>query len=435
MRTSSPNGFEDKMMHNSVTPEATEDDFKFDVAAPENWIFAPGDNIIGNLVRGASIITPEATVKIDLVGRMETSIRTGGKAHSNHKKTYAEHILLFESQETLIHNGPLHLPHDSDEKLNFEFSIKIPERPKKHPYHVYTKVTSHLPVDNPDHPDHKKLPPPFASGNLSMFGNVESAQAEVKYFLVATLRYKSAGHVKIHAITWPFKIRYSSTKTIEEYQIRQVQSEAKVQSQRLLPGMKDATLSLHQKTRNLLRSSKVPEFYFNMTVSSPMSIRFSDPEPLRISVQFDPLPEKTSDDIKDIVREIRVDSIKIFLRATTDIRFTSNPEHTRRHCDTHTKTSNLGLDKMLSLLESPLVVSTGKGNKPLNLGDMFQLTMNEFGMLSGNKRLYPTPRLYPDFTTHSIRHTHGLDFKVNVKIDGESVTVETSLPVKLLSVD
>lgn len=56
---------------NTMFPKdiALQDDLKFDVAAPAGWEYAPGDTIIGHLMRKSPLVTPECTVIVWLAGR------------------------------------------------------------------------------------------------------------------------------------------------------------------------------------------------------------------------------------------------------------------------------------------------------------------------------------------------------------------------------
>ncbi|KAJ5287619.1 hypothetical protein N7478_003305 [Penicillium angulare] len=411
-----------------ISTKTTAEDLKFDVAAPTGWAFAAGDTIIGNLVRSTEIVVPEATVKIDFMGRIWSQITEG---HTDNKKTYEDNRDLVDSQETVLYNGPLHLPAGSDERINWEFSVKIPSQLKKNLELDYTTMGSLFSTTSSDHPDPSILPPAFESSGSPGY---KSSHTSIKYCLKASLCYRSGKSSKIHEVTWPVKIRYSSPHTAAQSRIQQAQaSETKVQSQRLLLGMQNAQLSLHDKTRKLFRSSKVPEFHFKMSASWPMAIRFDHPEPIPITVKFEVLPEKTSTDIKDAPQEIRIDSIKILLCSRTMIRIKSRLSSTSSHSNCHVKSSDLGLNKVLSLLENPMTVSTGEENEPLHLGNAFHLILHEYGMTAGNKRLYPMRPLYPDFLTHGICHTNSLELQVTVNIAGESVTATASSPVKILS--
>lgn len=93
--------------------------------------------------------------------------------------------------------------------------------------------------------------------------------------------------------------------------------------------------------------------------------------------------------------------------------------------DTQTSSHDLALDKTLETLESPLeiYITDGKADKPINLGDMFQLTLHRSGLKSGRRDLslgaFPRcPVLYPDFVTYCIRHGNLLTWKISLNVVG-----------------
>jgi hypothetical protein len=78
---------------------------KFDLAAPEGWTYAPGDTIIGNLVRKTPIVTPEAVITLSFTGRMKVKI-VKSAGNSRHVSRDSWQLLNVES---VIFKGPLHL--------------------------------------------------------------------------------------------------------------------------------------------------------------------------------------------------------------------------------------------------------------------------------------------------------------------------------------
>lgn len=50
------------------------DDLSVSLAAPPNWTFAPGDTIIGNIVRKTHLVSPDASLKLSLKGHTATRI-------------------------------------------------------------------------------------------------------------------------------------------------------------------------------------------------------------------------------------------------------------------------------------------------------------------------------------------------------------------------
>ncbi|KAJ5611113.1 hypothetical protein N7510_007832 [Penicillium lagena] len=107
------------MFHHSK--KTNENDLKFDIAAPPNWTYAPGETIIGNLVRSAGIVSAQATVTLEFSGRANAEIdeeRGGRKHHINHTHS----VPLINEEKQVLRRGPLHLSSDSEEKLCWPFS-------------------------------------------------------------------------------------------------------------------------------------------------------------------------------------------------------------------------------------------------------------------------------------------------------------------------
>lgn len=90
------------------TTRTGSDALTFDVAEPPNWSYAPGDTIIGNLVRKEEIVSPDATVKLGLVGRAVTEITEPSDRRITRQYTGACSYLGVE--QDVVFKGPLHLP-------------------------------------------------------------------------------------------------------------------------------------------------------------------------------------------------------------------------------------------------------------------------------------------------------------------------------------
>lgn len=106
------------------TVRTGDDALKFDVAEPPNWSYAPGDTIIGNLVRKEGIFSPDATVKVGLVGRAVTEIIEPGNSRTTRQHTGACSYLGLE--QDVIFKGPLNFHEVNAELLSWSFSDKIP---------------------------------------------------------------------------------------------------------------------------------------------------------------------------------------------------------------------------------------------------------------------------------------------------------------------
>lgn len=94
-------------------------------------------------------------------------------------------------------------------------------------------------------------------------------------------------------------------------------------------------------------SSKVPEFCFKFNIIYPKIIQFDNPEPIPIIFEIEPLPEKTSVEIRDVSQRIKITSIKMSLSSWTYIHCSGNLSNASLHSDTHTSSHDLALEKAL----------------------------------------------------------------------------------------
>ncbi|KAJ5569871.1 uncharacterized protein N7459_009301 [Penicillium hispanicum] len=391
---------------------------EFDVAAPPRWAYAAGDTIIGNLVRQAPIVCPEALVELSLFGFVRTRItRLNGNTG---RGTYRGQYTLLASSPAIIYRGPLHLPENSDESLSWPFEIRIPTEPLQS-VRNHKQETSFLPLET-DHPAHHVLPGTF---HATKEGVTHSFDGSVEYYLKATLKYTfktSKCYNAIQPITIRHPVPYLDAE--KRYATKKIVMPRSIQTQRLIPGMENADLSLKDKALKLFGSSKVPEFHYNLELDVPLVLQLDDPRPLRVLINIVPIPDKTSGCIQDKPCDVQINWVKMIVQCKTMV---LAPSEMRLHF-AHSEQNSLDLDLHLPHafhdLETPLVISTGKGNKPVDLGNMLQLRLRSDGLYSGSRCLAPALGLYPDFTTYSVRHSHMQKWVVCITVAGETRTIQ-----------
>lgn len=399
--------------------------FKFDLAAPPNWDFAPGDTIIGNLVRHIPIVTPEAVVSISLVGRAKSKIV---KSNGQSRQVYRDDWRLLNTRSTVIFKGPLHLAEGSDEPLSWDFAVPIPTTQSESCRAGHKSNTSFISL-NRDHPNLHILPGTFSSAHRG-FGH--TTNCFVEYFLKAQLRYTSNGGSKSLEAVLPIQLRHTVQPTNRRHMLRTVTHLQKVQSQRLLPGMESAELSFKQHAQKFFHSSKVPEFYYELRFTVPEVIQLNDPVPIPIQLEAVPLLDRTSVSLKDAPQKIRVDWIQMTVKEHTHVSAPLTLWNRAYHND-YSESRNLSLQAAFNSLESPLDIDTGKGNEPIHIGNMFQLVLRPNGLVSGERYLAHTSRISPDFITYNINHTHGQKWKVSLTVAGENHVHEFSNPLRIIA--
>ncbi|KAJ5646387.1 hypothetical protein N7490_002759 [Penicillium lividum] len=405
--------------------------FMFDLAAPEEWAYSPGDTIIGNLVRKLPIVTPEAFVKLSFAGRVKVKIVVqSGRT----KKVYRDNWQLLDFPEIVLFQGPLHLPEGSDESLSWPISVNIPYQPMDSCRQGHSQKCSFAPLAS-DHPIHHTLPGSFLSESTSWGAKWNPDSHEfVEYYLKAELGYNFGKHHKSHEAICPITIR---PPIVQSAGVPKMFKQPRhITTQRLLPGMENADLSFKQHAQKLFSSSKVPSFHYDVLLTVPTSIQLDDPAPMPIQIQVMPNLEKTSDSIKEVAQNIRILALEATLRLNTHSLAPGNFTDSV-HQSQYSESIGLGLQRLMEALEQPLVMTSGKGNEPLNIGDLFLLTLHDWGVMAGNKKLpldsWRGTKLTPDFTTYNIQRTHQLEWRITLEIAGEKEKCKFINPVEIIA--
>lgn len=276
------------------------------------WAFSPGDTIIGSVNRRTPIVAPDATVTIYLMGRVKTKIT---KEHHTQQGNRTEHYrgrwsLIDSHTIQTIHRGPLHLPAGQG-SLSWPFSITIPTRPNESVARDHENIESYLPLNNVfEH----CLPGTFYS---SSSGWSTSSECFVEYYLESLLRYHRGGSQETHNAMLPVYVQQPYWRPLS-HELVQRTFQHRVQTQRLLPGMEHAELTLKQKTQKLFSSSKVPTFGFGVTIKCPHEIQLENPSPLSLVIEVSPMAATISPSIKDTPQKIHLNWVKMVLKSTTN---------------------------------------------------------------------------------------------------------------------
>ncbi|CAL5872516.1 uncharacterized protein PFLUO_LOCUS6780 [Penicillium psychrofluorescens] len=370
--------------------------FKFDLAAPEGWTYAPGDTIIGNLLRQSPIVTPEAVIALSFTGRVKVKvIHAAGNLRKIRRDSWQ--FLNFES---VIFKGSLNLENEGDlfakSPLTWPISVDIPYKPK--PIEAIQLTTS--------------CQDPFILETMFMV-----LRRLVTLSTTSELNFDMSS-VGMSILMKPF-VQF-----------------LRVTSQRLLPGMEDAELSVKQRAQKFFYSSKLPSFNCTVHLTVPAAIQLGSPNPIALQLEVVPDREGTSDSIKDVTQRIRVMEIQAILISKTHCLASTKLLDSPRAHDYEQQT-NLNLQRAFTELESPLIITTGKGNEPVQIGNMFQLTLDPKGLRTENRRLNPywkgLSQVYPDFTTYNIQHSHTIEWKISLNIAGEKMEYRYFAPTEIIA--
>lgn len=386
------------------------------VFSPPGWTFAPGDTVIGTVVRQSCIVTPEATVTIALIGRVKTKIN---KSSGNSNVEYRERKQLFGPPTTsqVLCRGPLHLPPKEERGsdsglLSWSFSITIP-----------TQSREELRRAN------CTLPGSFYS---SSFGFYTSSEGFVEYYLEAQLRYNRRGSYEVLKSTYPITLRRFPGTSLLSYNIKKHTVGRTFCSPRLLPGMENADLTLRQKAQKFFGSSKVPELHYKVEMSWPCSMQLDNPSHFPFILNIIPQQAKNCAGIRGVGHEIRLTSIRMCIKGKTTVTAPGNFSTHSIHYDDHSSRYDLQIGLALKDLESPIIFSSEKENKPVNLGNLLQLVLRSDGLTAGKRRLSKISGLYPSFSITDITHSHWLDMDVILSVVGETHRIQLRSDLKIL---
>jgi hypothetical protein len=84
-------------------------DLQIELASPPGWHNTAGDTVIGHVTRSAPIVSPDACVRLSLVGRLKTKIyRESSVLKGSQKFRSLGH--LWTPKPQILFRGPLHLP-------------------------------------------------------------------------------------------------------------------------------------------------------------------------------------------------------------------------------------------------------------------------------------------------------------------------------------
>lgn len=400
-------------------------DLQVDVASPPFWTFAPGDSVIGTVTRRSPIITSEAIVRVELVGRLKVKL-DDTNSNNNVHRVHKQIIKPTASSVQDVCRGPLHLPvqdeRSGEDFLSWPFSLEIPTHARREI--GFQRAPGRSDAENNNGP-RPPLPGSFHSYRSSLSTDSE---AFIEYYVEAHMRYKRKGHYENLKSTAPITLGRFPGVLLHNYNLQHSLKTMCVRSQRLLPGMQNAELSLKQKTQKFFASSKVPELQFSVKFVTPAVIQLDYPTPFPLILEVNPWPEKTSPAVQDVDHRVQLSDLKIFIRSSTLLSVPSNFNMSSIHQDYQYFRQDLGVGTILKSLESPLAFSSQGRNEPVNIGNMFRLILRERG-LAGKR---PTLKIWPSFSTACIEHTHALEIEAYFSVVGELCKVEARSNLTIL---
>ncbi|KAM0323907.1 hypothetical protein ACHAQA_008488 [Verticillium albo-atrum] len=391
--------------------------------------FSAGDTIIGAVARQFALVSPHANVKIQLHGRSKSHMTVSNGQSST---TYRGRCNFFDPREMTqtIFEGPLHIPAGQNQQ-EWPFAITIPAiaNPKAINNATNNEEMCFLPLDA-ETVSSQVLPPTFYARDIGFWST--SHHSFVEYWLHAEMRYTRDGHSEVKEADLPINVRAASAEAAETYtNLKMCRVLRVVSSHRLVPGMENAELSFHQKSRKFFGSSKVPRFAFGLQIDYPTTIQLDNPRTIPFRIRAVPDWPRTSKEIVDVPQTIKLRGLELEIHANTAIKCVGT-WHAKTADDTDKQ--SLNLYTALAGLKNPVLIPFGEKVEPCDFGALLNLRLDAQGRAAhAREPARTTERFHPSFTTWNIKHTHQLKWRVRMSIADEDASYEATTPLTVLA--
>ncbi|KAJ5758942.1 hypothetical protein N7520_006098 [Penicillium odoratum] len=415
------------------------DALRIDLAAPEGWTFAPGDRVIGDVVRCSPIVTSNADLTIFLRGRIQTGRSSVGNGSFPSQLTSAasqpvasEQILL--AKRYPIFQGPLCIP-EGGNPISWSFTTNISPDPPRRVYGKFDVSYDYLP------------------GTTSSVGRggLATSTAWIDYYLEAELRYWQKGNGqneierKITAIH-PIIMRHQPLQEFQEFGISQQIFKRKIRGHHLLPGVGHSSLTMKQKARQRFGSSKVPELFFQVEVYTPTTIQLDNSAVLPLNLIIVQNAD-TSEEIKNVPRNALINSVALYIETCTFVKYhgasleADYSKPTNSACSTpaksvgsHSCIQDLHLEATIRRINNfPFEVPIGEGT--IDLGSVLQMTLRSDGLTVAGNRLQKVQPLTPSFDVYNLRVMNWLKVDISVTVADETFLLSAKAPVTILAAE
>ncbi|OAA56277.1 hypothetical protein SPI_07888 [Niveomyces insectorum RCEF 264] len=395
--------------------------------------YAPGDVILGHVVRGAQVVAARAIVSVRLYGRCKSKIHR--QKGSNSSVTYRGRFNLLSQQQNdlfqKIFEGPVHVPARGP-AAQWPFAIPIPTHPDPRSVPVGNDPScSYLPLDASP-VSTQPLPGSFSFADTGFHSR---AQAFVEYWLEAEMR-RVGGQHGIDTATLPVAVRALSTPgPIASFQPRADARLITVATLRMVPGMEGAELTFKQKAAMFFGSSKIPRYGFRLQVAMPAVIQLDHPTPLPLLFRVVPDRAHTSDILHDVPQVVCLTSLRVELEAYTEVLCPTSFNNPNRY--NQSETINVGVEGAFFQLlrqQGLVVIPSGASAEFLNVGEHIRLRLGaRHTSVFGRTAVRGSSPLQATFTTYNIKRWYALQWKATVDVAGETERVRGEHTVQLLA--
>lgn len=389
---------------------------------PNNKTFAPGDTIIGHVSRKTPLVSPSANIKVALYGRTKGWVTVPNMPTF----TIGAFTLLDEAanRQTIL-DGPIHIaPGHAAHKWSFAIDI---------PTHMCVKQVDDSetwgfatgPFDLASIED-LRLPGSFDTENSQR----RAKQAFIEYYIRATIKYTEKGSGQTEELILPITIaNVREGPPITDFQLARSSHQARAASFKLLPDNRNGGLSLTQRRRQLLRSSKVPHVEGQMEIVLPRLLQLDNPRKVPITMRFVPEDSFTSPELRGVPIQVELLRMEVTIFSNVRVRMAISDELMALLPPDVDEPTHVVLWPPRDGGSDRLYIPYGEDSPAVDVGErcgfrtrLFQQTAKARGGVE----------FAPDFETFNIQHTHYFRFLVEVGIADERIKLKLRGPVTIL---
>lgn len=400
----------------------------------EHATFTLPDTVVGHVFRGSHLVTSEAVVKIKLVGRSKSKIVIRrGHWSSPYRARYS---LVNESDYTYtLLKGPVHIPADGDGHT-WPFAITLPTQYDS----TWTasgtgQDESYLPLQTDGSALHN-LPPSFEA---QKWGLGEGMGCFIEYYLQAELTTTSRGKSETVDAIQPLIIttldRGTGSRRVRWSTSRSTQSLKR--SGIMTAGDTAQDASSNPTTQSAVASSS---FDFVMVVRTPTTLQLDHPDPVNFLLLAEPKLMGGLDVALLTSQNILVTEVVVHLIASTRIKSPSKRGAREASTETKFKLSTKDSPQISAALHVPWMRNADSTNDGARNPDAAPASSDRTQAINAGRHLglrlpdkrFPDQIISESFTTHNIKHSHRLEWKVTVDIAGQSFTSSGGEAVEVL---
>lgn len=333
-----------------------------DLGALNDHSFLGRETITGSVIRTASLVSPDASLEIRIMGRAKAHI---SKHNGNSTVKFKSRFDFFETcpgqTHHVLHRGPVHIGMDPSETQTWPFSITIPhdtginlDMPDRY------RRASLMPLELDAVRQHG-LPATFADAELGY----------MEYYLEASLRYEHNSKTDGMTSTRPIRIRpQPALSSNYDWKLQSTQWRHTINSYLLMPGRAPGPLSFKQKSKQFFGASSTPQHFHSIELGVPTCIQFDHAGRIPIMFRITPVLQHTSSILHGVPQTVVLNWMKMSLKYKTTA---SAPRETFEMGDkTFTSDTSdrvdLGLEHAFELLPEPIVIVAEENVEPVDIG-------------------------------------------------------------------